>query len=85
MLTKAILFTIIAACGIHTGADPNDPEREPPPPDHQEVPQTFCCTSVEGFVGEGCVAISSEHINTCSKVLSCGDVWQKVDGKVTCG
>jgi hypothetical protein len=65
---------------------PEGPDDRQPPGTSCEVGQNFCCNQVNVSTqsGDGCVAISTENINACSKVLSCGDVWVKIDGQVTC-
>lgn len=87
MLTKAILFALLATCGIRSdaGSDPDDLEREPP--DDPQEDQHFCCadaTTSKPLTGEGCVPIGKEHIATCNTVLYCGGDWVMKDGKVTC-
>jgi hypothetical protein len=148
MLHKALLFTLIAACGAHTNdaaaeSDAREPaacyadngvsrfpvvvnadmfthwerqgfavdcnpaalsamnratlaryttpdgpdDREPPEEPPRELGQTFCCKSVDGNgTGTDCTPIShsNETIHLCANVLSCGEVWVKKDGKVTC-
>jgi hypothetical protein len=94
MLTKTLVFTLLAACGVHPATSPvvSNPaaapdERDKPPPDEDDQrDQQFCCQSVDPQTasGEGCAAISKENINACLNVLSCGDKWVKQDGKVTC-
>lgn len=81
--TKAILLTIIAACGVGTEA-PDERER---PPDVPQENQHFCCadaTASKPLTGEGCVPIGKEHIATCNTVLYCSGDWLMKDGKVTC-
>lgn len=84
MLTKPLLFTIIAACGVLSGAAVPNEQPEKRPPDEIQEGQHFCCTDVDKFTGEGCVAISNENINSCDRVLYCSGNWIKKDGKVTC-
>lgn len=53
-----------------------------PIPDHY-----FCCSSVDNAgkgSGEGCVNMTSDHVNTCSDVLFCPGGWTKSDGTVHC-
>jgi hypothetical protein len=91
MLTKALLFTIVAACGVTSNAQPLDasdpPEFVPPPELPQEKEgQHFCCFATTKANGEGCGAISGsdESINTCANVLYCPGEWVKTEGDVTC-
>jgi hypothetical protein len=84
MLGKSIMLTIIAACGVASGAATPVGQHEKKPPEEIQKGQHFCCTDVDKFTGEGCVAINAENINTCDRVLYCAGNWQKKDGKVTC-
>jgi hypothetical protein len=90
MLTKPLLFAIIAVCGVLSGAAATPAEQpEKKPPDANKKGQQFCCSSVGKTAagkgtGEGCVTIGPGKIDSCDKVLSCGDEWLKDDGKVTC-
>jgi hypothetical protein len=89
MLTKPLLFALLAACGGHSTA--TNPDNEPiKPPDIEESgeDQHFCCTDIDfdskTGEGEGCVAIAKENINNCNTVLYCEGRWHKKDGKVRC-
>jgi hypothetical protein len=81
MSIKALLLSILAACNT-------DPTERPanPPGTGEEDGQHFCCTTVDSGnkSGEGCVGISKENINACSKVLYCSADWTKDDGVVRC-
>lgn len=82
VITKtALLLTLLAAYGAHS----DQPDKEPPPEPPQDG-QAFCCISVDKKTksGEGCRAISTEHINTCDKVLHCAGDYIKEDAVVTC-
>ncbi len=82
MLTKALLFTILTAIT----SVPDTPTRKVLPVESEG--QHFCCESVVGHTGEGCVEISgtAESIDSCDAVLYCESSWTWVDdGKVTCG
>lgn len=84
MLAKALLISLIAACGLHTGAnsDADPPDEIQPKP---EKDQHFCCSDIDDKnKGEGCIAIGPEQINSCQNVLYCADSWKKKDGEVTC-
>jgi hypothetical protein len=78
-MTATILTILVALSG-----PPDESERRPSP-DVQEG-QNFCCNDVNAntLTGEGCVAISIENINACSKVLYCGGDYVKIDGTVVC-
>jgi hypothetical protein len=87
MITKAMLFAVLAACGVHTGdSNPNDPPVFKPPPEAPQEDQHFCCQSVDldKKSGEGCVSLSVTHIDTCSEVLYCGGDWGKSNGTTKC-
>jgi hypothetical protein len=82
---KLIIAAILTACGVQPSEVPHD--IDPPgcaKPAEEE--QDFCCTSVDfkTKTGDGCVAISKENINACSKVLHCPGFFTKDDGVVTC-
>lgn len=88
MVTKPLLLTIIAACGVASGAatPAEQPDKKPPLADIEEG-QHFCCFSVTASgkgTGEGCTGIDKVNINSCDKVLYCEGGWVKEDGKVTC-
>lgn len=81
MFTKVTLF-ILAVAWV--------PKTVPPvvkPADEiQDGPQAFCCESVEGGTGEGCVISSGEPYEACEAVLHCESTWWWVDdGVVICG
>lgn len=89
MLGKSIVFAIIAACGVTTGAasDSTDPpEFKPPPEPPQEKDHYFCCDSVNHKgSGEGCAEILESAVIACGNVLYCDGGYSKSDdGKVTC-
>jgi hypothetical protein len=88
MLTRSILFAVLAACGVNSSgaASPKEPPEKKPPADQGLEGQHFCCTSVspKDFTGDGCVAVSKEQINSCDNVLYCSEGWVKSEGKVAC-
>jgi hypothetical protein len=95
MLTKALLLTVIAACGVSSStpatAEPPPSERPDdvaPPPEPPPEDSHWCCQSVDPKTksGEGCVGFSGavETINLCAKYLHCPGGATKDDGKVTC-
>lgn len=77
MRTKPLVLTIIAACGVLSGAAA---------PAEEGKDQHFCCTSIDAdkAAGDDCTAIGEESINSCNNVLYCPDGWKKKDGDVTC-
>jgi uncharacterized lipoprotein NlpE involved in copper resistance len=49
--------------------------------------ERFCCSSLDSswFVGEGCVRIDVEDVDTCANVLACGGTWKRTaEGQVVC-
>jgi hypothetical protein len=98
MLTKALLFTILGACGVATGAVSSPDEREslplgaspgedaqpPPPPQKRET--QWCCDSVNPSQksGDGCGEILVTQVAGCSKVLHCSGDYTYDEGKVHC-
>ena len=87
MLTKTILFAVLAACGVPStpAIAPDEPDKLPP--EEPEVKdQHFCCQSVDPktFTGEGCQLITEQQVALCNKILYCEGNWVKDDGKVTC-
>ncbi|PRQ04858.1 hypothetical protein [Enhygromyxa salina] len=85
MLTKAIMFTLLAAaCGANPNSATEEPEKEPP--DEIQEDQHFCCQSVSpnSPSGEGCQLVPKEYIAQCQKILYCESSWTMDDGKVTC-
>jgi hypothetical protein len=95
MFAKALLFTILGACGVASGAasDPEptlSPSELERPDGHNEETvledQHFCCESVDtkNMSGEGCNAIGKESINSCPSVLYCPNRWGKDNGNVAC-
>jgi hypothetical protein len=95
MLTKALLFTVIAACGVSSStpatAEP-PPSEQPgdfaPPPEPPPKDSHWCCQSVDPKTksGDGCTGISGslELINACAEYLNCSGGAVKSNGKVTC-
>ena len=83
-MMKTLILTLVTACsGVTTNMSPGDVDRDidPGPP----ADQHFCCNKVnDDWTGEGCTAVSKEHINACQNVLYCPGAWRKVDNKVTC-
>jgi hypothetical protein len=87
MLTKALLFTLIAACGVPSGAAADPPEPDELPREQPEEPperDDFCCVEVDKAYGEGCQTISEKQIDSCANVLHCSGDWYKKDGNVYC-
>jgi hypothetical protein len=93
-MLKAIVFAVIAACGVPTTtatAEPPPPDQpddfaRPPAPPPEE--QHWCCQSVNHKTksGDGCDPISGslETIAACNQVLYCPGFWTKDNGKVIC-
>ena len=76
----ASILALLTECGVSSATEPPIEA-----PEESREDQHFCCTDVStNGTGEGCVAINKENINSCDRVLSCGDKWVKKDGKVTC-
>ena len=93
MLTKIILFAVIAACGAPSAPTPTatDPPAEPPDeiqPDGPTVKDDtyFCCVDVnhKAKSGDGCVTIGEKEIDRCDTVLACAEGFTKKDGTVVC-
>jgi hypothetical protein len=90
MLTKALLFAFIAACGVSAGVHSNTkPEEQPDGPlagPPEEEGQHFCCDSVDlkSKSGEGCVSLAPTQIDLCPDVLYCSGDWGKTNGKTQC-
>jgi hypothetical protein len=93
MLTKPLLFALLAACGIPSTATTEQPEPPaenpvvPPAPPPQEGESYWCCDSVSGQgtgSGNGCEQILQEHVILCDKVLHCTKGYSNDDGHVTC-
>jgi hypothetical protein len=86
MLTKHILFALLAACGIQPtpATAPDEPDQQPP--DETQEDQHFCCQSVDHktFSGDGCSLITELQVALCNKVLYCEGNWVKDDSKVWC-
>ncbi|PRP97295.1 hypothetical protein [Enhygromyxa salina] len=90
MLSKAILFTILAAaCGVQSSPAPSAAPEEPDirPPEDDQDDQLFCCETVDlkAMTGEGCKFLPKEQILLCQTILACGDVWALDNGKAACG
>jgi hypothetical protein len=83
MLTKALLFTVIAACGIHPAAASDPPGFSPPP-----TAETYwCCDAIVDHPkgrGTGCNETTASGVILCDKVLHCTNGYTYDDGKVTC-
>jgi hypothetical protein len=89
-MLKAILFAVLAACGVpSTQAVAEPPPEQPdkkPPGEVEPVGQHFCCVDVDEktFSGEGCVLISEQQVALCENLLYCDKKYVKKDGTVTC-
>lgn len=90
MLTKIILFAVVAACGVPSIPATADPPAEQPdklPPEEPEVKdQHFCCQTVDqkNLTGDGCNTIAPTQIDACANVLYCEGNWSKKEGHVVC-
>jgi hypothetical protein len=95
MLTKPLLFAVLATCGIPSTAatteQPEPPAEQPdvpPAPPPQEGETYWCCDSVNGQgngSGEGCEEILHSVVALCNNVLHCTKGYTKnADSKVTC-
>jgi hypothetical protein len=96
MLTKALLFTIIGACGVAAGAasnhdpvlapEPDGPSDFAPPPEDPPEDQHFCCATIDtkAWTGSDCVPIGKEHMANCDRVLYCPGKWANEMGHVIC-
>jgi hypothetical protein len=86
MLTKALLFTILGACGVAAGAASNPDDLAPPREPPQERETHWCCDSINAqqASGEGCEEIIITAVAGCAKVLHCTGKYTYDDGKVTC-
>jgi hypothetical protein len=87
MLIRSLLLAILAAGGIHSNTEANDPPADKAKPGGRPIEdQHFCCQTVDPktMSGEGCTAIGIEQINGCSSVLYCPQGWAKENGDVSC-
>jgi hypothetical protein len=93
MVTKIVLFAVLAACGVPStpataGPAESPDDFKPTEPDVKPIESHWCCHSVDPktMSGEGCTAFSGsvETINACAQYLHCSSGAAKVDGKVTC-
>lgn len=70
------------------GAPPDGPKDKDDQPRIKVIGnQHFCCESVNSIgkgSGDGCVAVSADHINTCEDLLYCPFGYTKSGGGVTC-
>lgn len=88
MLTKSLLFTIIAACAAPSSAAANpvtSPTEKAPSPDPPlEEGQHFCCQSLGTGTGNDCVFIGDKQAPQCDKLLYCAGSYMKDGNDVTC-
>jgi hypothetical protein len=89
MLTKPILLTFLAACGVSSDSKTAEPPPEQPdkkPPDESRQDQHFCCVQVnlEKKSGDDCVPIGAAQLLACNEILYCSGDWGKSNGVTKC-